>query len=99
MYEKEMVAPAGPRSVNKLVALTPFENKGVEKTTRNGFTTAKNKGSLTALTVVFNSGSFYYGTTVYVRSSLAFEQVGAEEFELDGKKFILVPEDRILLVK
>lgn len=87
--------------MNKQVACTPFQRKSVETQVKSAFATVKNKIDLTPLKVVFagkvGDVGIAPGWTVYVRSD-GFLTYGKEEFELLGKKFILVPEDRIIFV-
>ncbi len=88
-------------TVNKKIACTPFAVKAAATKVENGFATVENKAALTALTVVFpgrlEEGPVEVGNKVYVKAD-GFLTYGKEEFEVDGKRFILVPSDRICMV-
>jgi len=88
-------------SINNKIACTPFEVKSAKTKVVNGFGTVENRDGLAALKVVFNSlitaGPLEPGDTVYVRAD-GFLTYGKDEFEVDGKKFILVPEDKVILL-
>jgi hypothetical protein len=85
---------------NKRVALEPFPAESRENKVVGGVL----KVSLNAvqgLKVVFASGDFAEGCICYVRADRARNSVWAKPesvFEIDGKKFILAPEDEVLVV-
>lgn len=97
------------RGANKKVPVEPFTVKGVEVKVSSGFGTVSQKTDLTALKVVFpNEASgkpdlehlaLYPGDTVYVRGEMSAHQWAKEVFELHGKKFILMPEEFVLMVE
>lgn len=100
-------------AANRSIATEPFPTNFIEVKSKSGFATAKQKGQLVALKVVYGNFVPYQaygashladrvpiqpGCTVYVRGE-QYTQVWAKEvFELDGKQFILVPESTIVLV-
>lgn len=96
------------RGVNKKVAVEPFQVKGVEVKVSSGFGTVSQKTELTPLKVIFPNEAtdrpdsdklvLYPGNTVYVRGEASAHQWAKEVFELNGKKFIMLPEDMIVLV-
>ncbi|WNM70310.1 hypothetical protein [Myxococcus phage Mx1] len=87
------------KGFNKNVACKVPENKGVETTVNKGLATVKHRHSLIALEVLYGTSDVPAGTTVYVSSSSSMNQRWfTEAYELDGEKFILVPEAAILLV-
>ena len=57
------------------------------------------KHNLVPLKVVFNSGSFHEGDSVYVRSDMLSHVWAKESFVLQGKTFILVPEETIMAIE
>lgn len=96
------------RGVNKKVAVEPFPVKGVEVKVSSGFGTVSQKTDLTGLKVIFPNEAadrpdldrlvLNPGNTVYVRGEASAHQWAKEVFELHGKKFIMLPEEFILLV-
>jgi hypothetical protein len=85
--------------LNNRVAVEPFRTDAVEKTgVKSGFVTVKQKTELTKLQVVFNSGDIKAGDWVYVRGDLCVDANARQIFEIDGKRFILIPLDEIKLV-
>ena len=89
-------------SVNGRVACQPFENVGVGKQVygQGTFVTGKYKNNLLETSVVFGSDKFAVGTVVFVDSArLAAHEWTRAVYEVGGQKFILVPENEILLVK
>lgn len=83
---------------NKKVAVEPFPETAKAEV-KNGVLQPMNAAALTPLKVVYGGGAYWTGQTVYVRSKLRQTTTyGKEVFEVDGKKFILIPEDEVLLV-
>lgn len=94
------VSLATIRTLNKKVACEPFPEMAVEKETRGGMVVPKQRGALTKLRVVFgDDGDFYCGSFIWVRSESFIQQWAKDVYELDGKRFILVPADAILLIQ
>ena len=90
------------RVVNAKIACTPFPALSVEKENRGGLIVPKQRNALTQLEVVFPSGDKIFcpqGTFVWVRAEQFVLGWAKEIFDLEGVKFILVPEDQILMVK
>lgn len=83
--------------LNKKVAVAP-PNLAVEKEVRHGVAIAKQKFSLLETTVVFadSEGFVPVGTKVFLRGDCIINGWAKEVFELEGKKFILVPIDQIV---
>jgi hypothetical protein len=100
-YRYRIVAIEGsPRThvANKRVACEPFPTNVVEKELKNGIVQAKQKGATVQLKVVFRSGDIWPGFLVHLKAEL-FQSVWAKEiFEAHETKFILVPEEYILLI-
>lgn len=89
-------------TINKKVAVTPFQTTSTQVTVRSGLVEMKQKKELTALTVVYDAWdggyNFAPGDTVYVPGELcAHAGVAKTIYELEpGKPFILVPMDHIV---
>lgn len=92
-------------AVNGKVACEPFPLMSVEKEQRGGMVVPKQKGTLTKLAVKYTSGKFGQvayvprGASVWVRSEQFTLQWAKDVFEWEGVKFILVPEDQIVMVQ
>jgi hypothetical protein len=82
---------------NNRVACSPFESLAIE-TSGSAFKTVKQKNSLLRLSVVAGNERYLAGTYVYVRGDVITMPWTKEIFELDGTKFIIVPEEAIQLV-
>jgi len=80
-------------ATNHQLACTPFTVTTVEATTKNKFATTKQKVSLTEMQVVFSDveGKYPVGSSVYVTSDQFTAAWATRVYELDGKKFVLVP--------
>lgn len=85
------------------VAVEPFP--ATSKTeVRGGVLQPMNQSSLISLFVVFDGnakdGPLSPGDKVHVRSKLAHTTTYAKDvFEIEGKKFILIPEEEVLVVE
>ncbi|NBT57434.1 hypothetical protein EBT16_01495 [bacterium] len=89
-------------SVNENLAVEPFPTNQVEKEVKNGLAFVKQKSSLQPLKVVFSDFSkteYAVGYTVYVRADQCVSTWAKDVFELNGKKFILVPKNQVILVE
>ncbi len=95
------VLPFGAWTVGKVLALEPFPTMSIEKDTRSGFTTIRQKATLTGLRVVFPSedNRFLAGDTVFVMADNYAQPFAKNVYEQEGKKFILCPEALIQLVR
>jgi len=83
---------------NKRVAVEPFP-PAPKAEVKGGVIAPMNQASLTGLRVVFGSPNLPVGNLVYVRSKLQATTTYAKEiFEVEGQRFILIPEDDVLLV-
>lgn len=90
------------RIPNDKIACRPL-NPSLEKSTKAGFMTLKNKTQLLETTVVFENAQdsehrFYHyavGDTVYLRGDVVSLPWVKEPMELNGETFILVPCDQI----
>jgi len=73
----------------------------VEKETRGGVIVPKQKGTMTRLKVLLPGGSeeemYDPGQYVYVKSEQFMAHWAKEVFDLQGLKFILIPETEVLL--
>lgn len=83
---------------NKRVALEPFPTStGTEVV--NGVLRPKNQAALIGLKVVFGNDQFHEGAICYVRADKNRTTLwGKEVLEVDGKKFLLVPEEEVVLM-
>ncbi len=86
------------RVPNNRVACTPFESLAIE-TTGGAFKTVKQKTSLLRTKVVMGNSDYPEGVLVYLRGDVVTLPWTKEIFEVDGQKFILVPQEHIQLVK
>lgn len=86
---------------NKSVALEPFPTLAVEKQIKGGFATAKQKEALYGLKVVFGDeeGNYQPGMTCYVRGEHTPHDWVRKIYEVDGKKFIIVPTMFVAIVE
>lgn len=87
-------------ATNKKIACSVPENTGRTMRTTDGFGAVEHKdGGLMALTVVFGTNYIEEGSTVYLSEQDKQQPWASLKYKLDGKEFVLVPEDRILLIK
>jgi hypothetical protein len=94
------LAPPRFHVPNKRVALEPFPDTAAAPKIVNGVLQVKMNG-LTGLKVVFGNENFPEGSICYIRSDRNRTSTWGKaeaSFDVDGKKFILVPEDEIILV-
>ena len=93
------VFPLTPRTMNKVVACTPYTAQAVKKVLKGGIAMIEQKVNLQELTVVLASDSgFTPGQKVFVRGDSAVQNWSKEVFTVEGKDFILVPETAIMVV-
>lgn len=87
------------KSINRKIACAPFEKHSIEIETKRGFATVKTKTELVSLKVVFNGDDYFIepGDTVWVRGEQVKSVWAGEEFQVGDSKFILVPQDAIVL--
>ena len=87
--------------LNGKVACEPFVTNSVEKEIRNGIAIPKQRGTVTQLRVVMTSPGketvFAVGDRIYLRAEQFHLNWAKEVFEVNGVKFILVPESEVLL--
>jgi hypothetical protein len=88
-----------PRVENRRLACELFPSRVVEKKVKSSFATAEQKSALTGLKVIFGNENYWVGQTVYVEAESFASSWGKRVYTLDGKDFILVPEEAILMVK
>lgn len=84
---------------NKQIAVSLFPTHAIDVGVKNNFARIKQKVGLTPLTVVFGSESYRPGWTVYVKAEMMNHQWAKEDFELDGQKFIMMPEGFVVLIE
>lgn len=101
---------SGLRVVNKRIAVEPFPTRSVDVKVKSGFGTVVQKTELVPLKVVFateasdrqtpaaSALTLLEGDTVYVRGEAVAHQWAAEVYDLEGKKFIFLPEDFVCMV-
>lgn len=83
---------------NKKVAVEPFPVVEKRAEIKGGVLAPINQSALTGLKVVFPSSTYEVGATVYVRTKLQTGSTYAREiFEVNGTKFILIPEEEVIL--
>lgn len=86
-------------TVNNTIAVEPFPSSQAEKEVRNGIAMVKQKHTLQQLKVVFGDNEKYSpGRVVWVRADQCIANWAKEVFEVESKKFILLPKDQIVLV-
>ena len=83
---------------NRRVACTPFESLAIEASGK-AFKTVKEKNDLLSLTVVFGNDRYASGSMVFVRGDVKTLPWTREIFQVGEKRFVLVPEECIQLVK
>ena len=99
LYPSRIVIPARITVPNKKVAVEPFPEGNTKATVKGGVLQPINQASLTPLKVVFSSDAYKEGSVIFVRSKLGTGHPLAKEiFEAFGKRFILVPEEEVVLV-
>ena len=84
---------------NRKIACEPFPINVVEKENRHGMVLARQKGTVTPLKVLFRYQNVYALSTVYVKSEHAMSLWAKEVYDVEGIKYILVPEEAVLLVE
>jgi hypothetical protein len=87
------------QSWNHKVACAPWPTTQVAPEKNGGFIVAKQKKDLTGLKVVFGADKIAAGATVYVRGDLCFDPEAKKIHSVDGKEFVLIPENEIVIVK
>lgn len=89
------------KTCNGKVAVTPFVEKHLVVEVKNAFALGTTKLKLQKLTVVFGSSEVLDlepGDGVYVRADQVSLSWAKEVFDLgDGKQFILMPKESILI--
>lgn len=88
--------------VNKKIGVEVPQQGGQEAKVVGGLRQPVHRVALVPLKVVFGAYDHQYdaGTTVYVNAAHITNGVWAKEiFELDGKKFCLLPEEFITLIE
>lgn len=87
------------RVPNKRIALEPFPDDVQPKRVVNGVLMVMARQDTVGLRVVFGNENFLQGHICYVRSDRKSTSTWGKEIrEVDGFKFILVPEDEVILV-
>lgn len=83
---------------NKHIAVEPFPSQSLEKEIKGGVLVLKQKGSLQQLRVIFGNEDYAIGQAVYLRSERYTATWAKEVFEVEGVRFIVIPETEVLLV-
>lgn len=88
------------KTVNKVVACTPYPTREVKVETKGGLPVVKQFKELTRLSVVFNTDDDEYvaGDEVYVRGDSMKHPHATEVYELNGIPFVLVPYEFVKVV-
>lgn len=85
---------------NKRVAVQPLPETENKPKVQNGVLVPPRAALLSGQPVVFRSTGFDVGDVAFIRADRRSASLwGKEIFEVEGKKFILVPEDEVLLLK
>ena len=88
------------QSLNKKVACTPFPSNDIKIEVKGGLPLIRQKNELSQLTVVLDSDcGLTAGEEVWVRGDACKHQYAKEVYEIDGKTFILIPVEMILIKK
>lgn len=91
------------KTVNRRVAVEPFEKTSATVTMTKHVAMIKQKSSLAKLRVVLptSDGDFDVGDHVFVHGEFSKNQLAAQVLEAEGsgQKFILVPYDMIVAVE
>jgi hypothetical protein len=93
---------AGLVTVNKMVATEPFPTNSVKIQERKGFAGIEQKVGLTPLRLVATPKSerlpdwLAPGDIVWVKGDLCAAAFAKEVLELEGEKFVLIPDDRVI---
>lgn len=84
-------------SQNKKIAVTPFETTQTQVSVTGGLARVQQKAELTKLTIVFQGEGYFPGDTVWVKGELCKHGFANEVYEIDGKKFVMIPAEFVLL--
>lgn len=88
------------RTINGHVACSPFETTSLKISVDRGLAIHTQRHELTKLAVVLDYGTVYNaGDSVFVRGECMKHAYALAVYEIEGKKFILVPEDQIVAVE
>jgi hypothetical protein len=90
------------KTMNNLIACTPFPKQHMEKVVKGGFAMVDKKVNLQELEVVMFADydkSLNPGTKVFVRGDAIVQNWAKEVFTQDGVEFILVPASAIQYIK
>lgn len=91
-------------TINKQVAVEPFKTRANQVKVQSGFAESATRDGLLPLKVVFSSMdttipySIDEGKTVWVRAELSIQALAKRVYEIDGKSFILIPLEQVVLV-
>lgn len=86
-------------SVNGFVAVEPPETRSMKTEVVKGFRTPSQDTYLAPLKVVFLSEKYLPGMIIYVPGANMKQEWAKEEFVVDGKKVIFVPEALVKIVE
>lgn len=82
------------------IAVEPIPPRTTEGTVKNGVLQPVTRSALVAVKVVFDGRGVEAGDIAYVRSNLdRTTAYGKEVFEIEGKRFIVIPEEEAIVVK
>lgn len=82
-----------------MIAVLPFVEVTEEKVKAKGLDfTDVSVVKLIKTTVLYKSGDFAAGDEVYFRSDVLKLPYARQKFELDNTKFLLIPEELLVLV-
>lgn len=103
-----MITKTSIRTENATVACTPPPTLAIQGKTKDGFKTASQKTQLLELEVVFEGTfpmgarhlvSLHPGMKVYVNHENTVQEWMKRTFTLEGKEFILVPSQYVLMTR
>lgn len=86
------------KAVNKKIAAEPFKPVTTTSKVVNGIAMLETKLTLIGLKVVFGGDLAPEGSTIYVMADSANAKWAKEKYTVEGKEFVLVPEEYVLLV-
>ena len=88
-------------TVNNRIAVTPFETTSTKIDVKGGLVTIKQRTELTRLVVVFAQDNEKYppGYVIWVKGDSCKHQFAKEVFNLNGKDFILIPAETVVLAE
>lgn len=82
--------------INKHVAVEPFKKEKVEEVQSRGLVLSQSSSALVSVKVVFDSGMFLKGDTLYFRPDVMKLPFANIKLSIEGSEFVLIPEDLVV---